>query len=118
MSNLANPSYAFAKYKASKIAIAIIASADLSHRVSEKSPDGLSPRGVAFDEKITDIISQQNTLGIMDIDEVWIKEAAPCGAKVIATLCGILDEVHHEAKILSYEKPFGIGYMVAQMKIS
>ncbi len=97
--------------------VAVIASADLSHRVAENSPEGLSAKGVAFDEKIVEIISKQHSVGIMDIDEPWIAESRACGAKVIATLCGLLDDVRHEAKILSYEKPFGVGYLVAQMKI-
>ncbi len=97
--------------------VAVIASADLSHRVGENSPEGLSPKGVAFDEKIMEIISKNNSMGVMDIDEQWITESRTCGAKVIATLCGLLDDVHHEARVLSYEKPFGVGYLVAQMKI-
>jgi AmmeMemoRadiSam system protein B len=97
--------------------IAVIASADLSHRVGENSPDGLSPRGVAFDEKVMEVITKHDTNGILDLDEDWIKEAQACGAKVIATISGMLDDVNHEAKVLSYEKPFGVGYLVARMKI-
>lgn len=97
--------------------IAVIASADLSHRVGENSPAGFSPKGVAFDEKIIEIFTKQNPMGIMDLDEAWINEAQACGAKVLATFCGMMDDVRHEAKVLSYEKPFGVGYMIAQMKI-
>lgn len=97
--------------------IAVIASADLSHRVGENSPDGLSPRGVAFDEKVMEVITKHDPLSILDIDEEWIKESQACGAKVISTLCGMLDDVNHESKVLSYEKPFGVGYLVARMKI-
>ncbi|MEY4722794.1 MAG: hypothetical protein RLZZ324_307 [Candidatus Parcubacteria bacterium] len=98
--------------------IAIVASADLSHRVGEQSPAGFSPRGVAFDDKIVDIITRKNPLGVMDIDEAWVTEAGACGAKVLAMFCGIMDDVHHEATLLSYEKPFGVGYAVAGMKIA
>ncbi|MEK9152555.1 MAG: AmmeMemoRadiSam system protein B [Patescibacteria group bacterium] len=98
--------------------VAVIASADLSHRAGENSPEGMSPRGVAFDEKIQEIVSKKNPLGIIDIDDAWADEAQACGAKVIALLCGILDEVHFEPLVLSYEKPVGVGHMVAQMKIS
>lgn len=97
--------------------VAVIASADLSHRVGENAPAGFSPKGVAFDEKINELIAKQTPISVLDIDEPWITESASCGAKVVATLCGILDDVRHEAKIHSYEKPFGVGYMVAQMKI-
>ena len=97
--------------------IAVIGSADLSHRVGENSPEGLSPKGVAFDEKIQDVISKHNPLGILDIDEAWAAEAQACGAKVLATLCGLMDDVRSECTVLSYEKPFGVGYLVAKMKI-
>lgn len=98
--------------------IAVIASADMSHRVGDNSPEGLSPRGVAFDDKVQEIITKRNPIGIMDVDDPWAAEAGACGTKVIATLFGMLDEVHYEASVLSYEKPFGVGYLIAQMKIS
>lgn len=98
--------------------IAVIASADLSHRVGENSPAGLSPKGVAFDEKIMEIITKHQHLGILDIDDAWVAEAQACGAKVLATLFGIMDEVNHETIVLSYEKPFGVGYLIAHKKIS
>jgi aromatic ring-opening dioxygenase LigB subunit len=98
--------------------VAVIASADLSHRVGENSPQGLSPRGVAYDEKILEILNSGDLVGMTDIDEEWVTEAAACGAKVLTTLAGVVDEVNHETKILSYEKPLGVGYLVAHMKIA
>jgi AmmeMemoRadiSam system protein B len=98
--------------------IAVIASADLSHRVSEKSPDGLSPKGVAFDEKIIEILKEHNPVGMLDIDEAWMEEAGTCSARALAMMFGVLDGVHHEAEILSYEKPLGVGYLVASVRVS
>lgn len=97
--------------------VSVIASADLSHRVSELSPAGFSPRGVAYDEKIQELLAKSSPIGILDIDEAWLTEAQTCGAKVLALLAGIMDDVKHEAKVISYEKPFGIGYLVAGIKI-
>ncbi len=97
--------------------VAVIASADLSHRSDSNAPEGLSPRGVAFDEKIIAVVEKHDPIGIMDIDAAWLAEAKTCGANVLAMLCGVLEDVHHDAKVLSYEKPFGIGYLVARMKI-
>jgi AmmeMemoRadiSam system protein B len=97
--------------------VAVIASADLSHRVGENSPDGLSPKGVAFDEKVLELMEKQNPMGVLDIDEAWVNEAQACGAKVLAMLAGLMDDVRCETKVLSYEKPFGVGYLVASMKI-
>ena len=98
--------------------VAVIASADLSHRVAENSPEGLSPKGVAFDEKIVSLISKPHPIEILDIDDAWATEAQACGAKVLATLCGMMDDIRHEPKVLSYEKPFGVGYLVARQKIA
>jgi hypothetical protein len=33
-------------------------------------------------------------------------------------LAGIMDEVSHKSELLSYEKPLGVGYLVASMKIA
>lgn len=98
--------------------IAIIASADLSHRVGENSPDGFSPKGVAFDEAVQEILAKKNPMGILDIDQDTLAEAQACGAPVLAMLFGILDEVNHAIEVMSYEKPLGVGYAVASMKIS
>jgi AmmeMemoRadiSam system protein B len=96
--------------------VAIIASAELSQRVGENSPSGFSPKGVEFDEKIQELIKNKNGIGILDIDQAWIDEAEACGAKVLAMLFGILDEMEYKSEILSYERPIGIGYLVASLR--
>jgi aromatic ring-opening dioxygenase LigB subunit len=98
--------------------VAVIASADLSHRVGEQSPEGLSPKGVAFDDKVLDMITKGNVVGMLDFDEEWLAEAKCCGSKVLATLAGVLDEVKYSPRVFSYERPFGVGYLVAEMKIA
>jgi aromatic ring-opening dioxygenase LigB subunit len=97
--------------------IAVLASADLSHRVGENSPEGLSPKGIAFDEKVQEILREKNQVGFLDIDPDWIKEAGSCSTMVLALLFGLLDGIHHKSEILSYEKPFGVGYLVAAMHL-
>jgi aromatic ring-opening dioxygenase LigB subunit len=97
--------------------VAVIASADLSHRVGENSPAGFAPRGVAFDEKIRELIEKRKPLGILDIDAAWAEEAQACGGPVLGLLAGIMDDVRHEATVKSYEKPFGVGYLVASLRI-
>lgn len=97
--------------------IAVIASADLSHRLAEKAPGGFSQKGVEFDERIKQIIESGRLVDILDIDDGWVTEAQACGAKVLAMLFGILDEVRTVPKVISYENPFGVGYMIADMKV-
>jgi len=98
--------------------IVVIASADLSHRVGENSPGGLSPKGVAFDDKIIELLRERNPIGILDIDEDWIKEAQACGAAPLALLFGLLDGMNIEPHIFSYEKPLGVGYLIAGIRTS
>jgi hypothetical protein len=33
-------------------------------------------------------------------------------------LAGLMDDVQHEPKIVSYEHPFGVGYLVSSVKIA
>lgn len=98
--------------------VAVIASADLSHRVDENSPEKFSARGLAFDEKILEIAATNDHSAIEDIDEEWIAEAQTSGAKVLAMFYGMIDEVRHTTTAMSYEKPFGTGYLVSTVKLT
>lgn len=98
--------------------VAVIASADLSHRAGENSPRGFSPRGVAYDEKVSAAVRDGRLAEMVDIDDEWSAEAEACGAKVLAMLAGVMDGVQHESSVLSYEKPFGVGYLVASLKVA
>ncbi len=98
--------------------IAVIASTDLSPRVGENSPEGLSPRGVSFDEKIIALLNANNYAGILEIDDAWADEAKCCGFKGLAILAGVMSKVNQQTTVLSYEKPLGVGYLVASSKIS
>lgn len=98
--------------------IAVIAAADLSHRAGENAPDGFSPRGAAFDEKIRELVEKKNPVGVLDVDEAWTLEARACGAKPVAMLFGMLQDMQHESELLSYEKPLGVGYLVAAMRVT
>jgi len=98
--------------------IAVIASADLSHRVGENSPEGFSPQGVSFDEKIVSELTKSNCEALLEIDEAWGNEARSCGLKALAIMSGVVSKVGHQTTVLSYEKPLGVGYLVAYQKIN
>lgn len=97
--------------------VAVIASVDLSPRVAENSPEGYSPKGVEFDEKVLAVLRDHRPLGILDIDEALAAEAKACGAKALAVLFGMFDDMKFRANVLSYEKPFGVGYLAASLHI-
>ncbi|MFA6106746.1 MAG: AmmeMemoRadiSam system protein B [Patescibacteria group bacterium] len=101
----------------SKERIAVVASGDLSHRLSKESPAGYSSKGKKFDKKVIEFLGDLNTGELLKIDSEFVHEACECGLKSIAMLLGILDGIKARPELLSYESPFGIGYMVMEFKL-
>lgn len=97
--------------------IAIVASGDLSHRLTNDAPAGFSARGKEFDQKLVELITNKNTTGILNLDPGLIEEAGECGFRSIIILLGLLERINYTPEILSYEGPFGVGYLVANFKL-
>ena len=55
--------------------------------------------------------------GILSLDPEFVEEAGECGYRSIIILLGILKNLNWEPEIISYEGPFGVGYLVANFKI-
>jgi len=96
----------------SKNKIAVIASADLSHNLTRHAPGKYSPKGKKFDQKVLSCLQENKIKDLIVIDEKLALGAMQCGLKSILILSGILDGIQHKPKMLSYEYPFGVGYMV------
>ncbi len=101
----------------SELNVALIASSDLSHRLTEDAPAGYEPQGKEFDEKLVNIISKGRLTELLDLDEELIDKAGECGLRPCIMLAGALDRYKILPNVLSYEGPFGVGYMVASLKI-
>lgn len=95
--------------------IAFIASGDLSHGLTKSAPIGLAKRGREFDELIIEKIGSGKIRDLVDIDDDLVSNAAECGLRSIVMLAGALDGRRYDSKVRSYEGPFGVGYMVAEM---
>ncbi len=100
-----------------KSRIAVIASGDLSHRLSRNAPAGYSSKGKKFDKKIIECLSGCETGDILSLDRDFIAEAGECGLKAIVMLLGILNNIKCQPQTLSYEAPFGVGYLVMNFKL-
>jgi MEMO1 family protein len=100
----------------SKENIAVIASGDLSHRVTKDAPAGYSPKGKKFDQKVIDLILKNKNQDLLGLDPEFAREAGECGLRSLLILAGILDRVKCQVQLLSYEAPFGVGYAVVQFK--
>lgn len=92
--------------------IAVIASGDLSHGLATDAPAGFSKVGQEFDEKIIELLENNNAAGIANMDPAFIDEAAECGYRSILILLGIIKNMNYNFKNYSYEGPFGVGYLV------
>lgn len=93
--------------------VAIIASADMSHRLTADAPAGYSPQGKEFDEKLVKLVKAYDVKGILGFDEELAEKAGQDSLWSIAILLGALDGLQVKQEVLSYEGPFGVGYMVA-----
>jgi aromatic ring-opening dioxygenase LigB subunit len=95
----------------------VIASSNLSHRISSGSPAGYSPQGRIFDKKLIDLIRKKDIDGILNIDSELIEEAGECGLRPIVILLGVISGMRWEIRSMSYEAPIGVGYLAANINI-
>jgi aromatic ring-opening dioxygenase LigB subunit len=90
-----------------------VASGDLSHRLIPGAPAGYSQRGKDFDQLIVDIAGRGDFDSLYGIDEGLVEEAGECGFRSIHAMWGALKNGELESSVLSYEGPFGVGYLVS-----
>jgi len=92
--------------------VAVIASGDLSHRLTKDAPAGYHASGEVFDTKVRELLVKNNAEEMAQIDEGLINEAGECGLRSILILMGLVSKLNCSFKQLSYEGPFGVGYLV------
>lgn len=103
--------------KIKKKKIAIVASGDLSHRLTFEAPAGFSIKGAEFDEKLVKLLKNNKRKEILNMDPNLIKEAGECGYLSIIILLGALSNKRTKFKFLSYQGPFGVGYLVGYFSL-
>lgn len=97
--------------------VAVIASGDLSHALTSDAPAGFSPEGKKFDENLIENFKNHNTAGLLNLEPQICESAAECGWRSFLILLGVLQRVNYQLKILSYEGPLGVGYLVAEFAL-
>jgi AmmeMemoRadiSam system protein A/AmmeMemoRadiSam system protein B len=95
--------------------VAFIASGDLSHRLKLEAPAGYNPQAHRFDEEVVDAIRSCSTSRIVDLDPELRKMAGECGYRSMLVAIGVAQELEPSCEVISYEAPFGVGYLVAQL---
>jgi AmmeMemoRadiSam system protein A len=97
--------------------VVLVASGDLSHRLTEDGPYGFNAHGPAFDERITRAMAEGDFSKFFDFDDDMIEGAAECGLRGFAIMAGVLDGLLLEVRFHSYEGPFGVGYGVCSYSV-
>jgi AmmeMemoRadiSam system protein A len=113
--------YAFGKLikesaKALGKKVVVIASGDLSHRLTPDAPAGYDPSGKLFDEKLVAILKEFDIEALLSMDSSLIEKAGECGLRSIWIMAGALDENQVKPEVISYEGPFGVGYCIARFQ--
>jgi aromatic ring-opening dioxygenase LigB subunit len=92
--------------------IAVIGTGDMSHALKEDAPGGFHEDAEKFEEKMLGIIKERSSAGLIQLDPELVKNAQDTSYREFAMLFGVLDGIDATPSILSYEKPFGVGYAV------
>ena len=102
----------------SKDRYGLIASGDLSHCLKKEGPYGFNPEGPEFDKELIEGIKKKDIKNILKLDDIY-PGAGECGLRSICFILGILQEakINWQAEVLSYEGPWGVGYLVANFKL-
>lgn len=93
----------------------IVASSNLSHRVTPDAPHGYSAAGPTFDGRVRDSVERGRLGELLEIPHDLCREASECGFAPLLVLGGAFDGRNVKSRVLSYEAPFGIGYLVAEI---
>jgi len=98
--------------------VALIASGDMSHCLKEDGPYGFNPDGPKFDQAFIQALKKKDIETILKLDEMY-PEAAECGLRSFCFMLGILEgaKINWQADVLSYEGPWGVGYLVVNFKL-
>src|SRR5205814_211428 len=88
---------------------------DLCHRLKRDAPAGYNPDAHLFDEEVVDAIRLNSTTRIIEIDQSLRRLAGECGYRSMLVGLGVAEGLAGSCEVISYEAPFGVGYLVAQL---
>lgn len=98
--------------------VAFVASGDLSHALTRDAPAGYEPSGIDFDKLVVEKVSLGHFRELLDIPQQLIEAAGECGLRSIVTMAGLLEGKEFGSHVLSYEGPFGVGYLTAVVRMA
>lgn len=94
-----------------------VASGDLSHRLLPGAPAGYRPGAADFDRSVVEAFAAGDFDALARIPRALVQDAGECGLRSLFVLSGVLENVAWRPRLLSYEGPFGVGYLVGAVDI-
>ncbi len=98
--------------------IVFVASGDLSHKLAKDGPYGYSAEGPVFDRRIQEAVRACDCSRFFEFEEDFARRAAECGLRTFQMMAGVLEGQEIKSEVLSYEAPFGVGYLVAAFRLA
>lgn len=97
--------------------IVVIASGDMSHALKTSGPYEMNQKGLWFDVQMQTYIKANEPYRIFIENDNEIEEAKECGLRSFAVMMGAMRHYTLHSEILSYEGPFGVGYLTARFQV-
>ncbi|MCB9802634.1 AmmeMemoRadiSam system protein B [Candidatus Nomurabacteria bacterium] len=98
--------------------VAIIAAGDLSHKLHQDSPAGYSPRAQEFDQQLMKDLNENKIDDLLNLERSFVEEVSAIdGFYSLLILLGAIKNLNYRSDRLSYQAPFGIGYLVQNFKL-
>ncbi len=91
---------------------ALVASGDMSHRLKPGAPAGYDGRAQNFDDAIVSALSARDLASALNVDPSLRELAGEDVVESLAVAYGAAGAMQG-SRVLSYESPFGVGYLVA-----
>ncbi len=92
--------------------VSVVASGDLSHCLEPDGPYGYKKEGPQYDARIMDVMERAAFFELFSFGDDFCESAGECGHRSFVIMAGCFDGIEVNAKKLSYEGPFGVGYGV------
>ena len=109
-----------AAFGAGERRVALVACGELSNRIFPGAPGGYEPSAARFDERVVEafLAGGGATIGgRSSLTDFSADERTNAGERLLPQLCALVEALPwtSRATLLSYEHPFGVGYLVASV---
>lgn len=92
---------------------ALVASGDCSHRLTPGAPAGFHPEAARFDAVLADLVARGDDQHLAALDDGLRRLAAEDVVESVLVAAGATGLKARGREVLSYEGPYGVGYLVA-----